>query len=363
MPSLTVSLPSLTELHEGEYVYLYPDVNHTPQCSSQPLTFSASGLPDGLSLDTSTGLITGLLPHSLANRTNPTREYTITLTATDGVDTASAPASLRIHNTDYTLLSPGDQSNTEGDYVYLDLQSLCGSAYAGLNTHAPLMFSTPTTPAPNSLPPGLSLDPNTGVISGIISYDAASVENSPYSYYVTLTLQNLADGDTSTISFNWAVIDNPNLAEPPPGDGNDPPPGDGSDDPSDGVHYYNAEGDFVNLYLGLLSDDNGWSLTYVVARAPAGVSVIYVDANDAGLDPIAYLQGTIAYSNVPSNEPPRDFHVAVTVTASTDPPQIHTYTFTWTIRDTNRIQELGPWFHREGDRVDTQVHAHDATGA
>ncbi|GBD35474.1 hypothetical protein HRbin36_00586 [bacterium HR36] len=88
------------------------------------------------------------------------------------------------------------------------------------------------------------------------------------------------------------------------------------------------------------------SLTYTLAGAPAGVSVIYVDANNAGLDPSAYLQRTIAYSNVPSNEPPRDFHVTVTVTASTDSPQIHTYTFTWTIRDTNRIQELGPCFNR-----------------
>jgi len=62
---------------------------------------------------------------------------------------------VRIHNIDYILLSPGDQSNSEGDYVYLDLQSLWGSVYAGLNTQAPLMFSA------YNLPAGLSIDRRT----------------------------------------------------------------------------------------------------------------------------------------------------------------------------------------------------------
>jgi hypothetical protein len=77
---------------------------------------------------------------------------------------------LTIRNTDYTLLSPGDQSNSEGDYVYLDLQSLWGSAYAGLNTQAPLMFSA------YNLPAGLSIDSSTGVISGTIDSNIATPE-------------------------------------------------------------------------------------------------------------------------------------------------------------------------------------------
>ncbi|GBD35481.1 hypothetical protein HRbin36_00593 [bacterium HR36] len=169
--------------------------------------FSASGLPDGLSLDTSTGLITGVLSHSLASRANPTREYTITLTASDGMESASTSATLTIRNVDYTLLSPGDQSNYEGDYVYLDLQSFWASDYSGLNMQAPLMFSAASGDVPNRLPPGLSIDPASGIISGTISSDAASPSNSPYSYYVVVTVQNLADGDTSTISFNWMIYE------------------------------------------------------------------------------------------------------------------------------------------------------------
>ena len=49
------------------------------QCSNGPLLFSASGLPDGLSLDAGTGLIMGILPHNLANRISPAREFSITL--------------------------------------------------------------------------------------------------------------------------------------------------------------------------------------------------------------------------------------------------------------------------------------------
>ena len=49
------------------------------QCSNGPLLFSASGLPDGLSLDAGTGLITCVLLHNLANCISPTREFSITL--------------------------------------------------------------------------------------------------------------------------------------------------------------------------------------------------------------------------------------------------------------------------------------------
>jgi hypothetical protein len=218
LPSLSIHLPGAFTYQEGEYVLIQPEVNRTPepdQCGSGPLMFSASGLPDGLSLDAATGQITGILPHSLANRIRPTREYTITLTASDGIETASTSATWTIRNMDYTLLSPGDQSNSEGDYVYLDLQSLWGSAYAGLNTQAPLMFSA------YNLPAGLSIDSSTGVIGGTIDSNIATAEQPQVRLWVTITLVNQADGDTSTISFHWLIQDNPNLEPPLPATGHD----------------------------------------------------------------------------------------------------------------------------------------------
>ncbi|MCS7160639.1 MAG: Ig domain-containing protein, partial [Gemmatales bacterium] len=91
----------------------------------------------------------------------------------------------------------GDQTNTEGDYVHLDLPGLLwGSAYAGLNQQAPLMFSA------YNLPSGLTLDPDMGVISGVISHDAVTAEHSPHSFWVAISLQNLADGDIATMTFD-----------------------------------------------------------------------------------------------------------------------------------------------------------------
>jgi hypothetical protein len=39
--------------------------------------------------------------------------------------------------------------------------------------------------------------------------------------WVTITVVNQADGDTSTISFNWLIQDNPNLEPPLPATGHE----------------------------------------------------------------------------------------------------------------------------------------------
>ncbi|MDW8224358.1 MAG: putative Ig domain-containing protein, partial [Gemmatales bacterium] len=202
MPSLTVSLPELLEFHEGQYVHIQPNVYQPPERSDSPLTFSASGLPEGLSLDPSTGVISGLLPHSLADRFQPLRQFELQLLVTDGTETAVTSTTLTIQNVDYVLASLSDQSNFEGDSVSLDLRTLVQSSHPNLALEAPLLFS-----AGPDLPPGLSLDPHSGTISGTIAQDALSPDDSPASFSITVALHNLADGDTSTISFHWLVHD------------------------------------------------------------------------------------------------------------------------------------------------------------
>ena len=83
-----------------------------------PLTYSASGLPDGLSLNTSTGLITGTLAAAAADD-DP---HTVTLTVTDGTHSSGT-------NFDWTVpevvvVNPGTQETAEGDTVDLAIYAL-----------------------------------------------------------------------------------------------------------------------------------------------------------------------------------------------------------------------------------------------
>ena len=71
------------------------------------LTFSATGLPTGLSLDTSTGILSGTISSS-ADASSP---YITTLTATDGSYSRSQTF------TWYVSGVIGTQQNSEGDTV------------------------------------------------------------------------------------------------------------------------------------------------------------------------------------------------------------------------------------------------------
>ena len=84
----------------------------------------------------------------------------------------------------------------------------------------------------------------------------------------------------------------------------------------------------------------------MVTGQPEGVDLVYITEGDAGTLPGAYLQGYIAYSNVASNAPPRDF--AVNVEANDLPT-----TIIWTISDTNRLEgTVGDFSGNEGDTFD-----------
>jgi hypothetical protein len=65
-----------------------------------PLTYSASGLPAGLSINPATGLISGTISHS-ASQVNGGL-YTVSVSATDGWNTASQAFT-------WTISSPGDR--------------------------------------------------------------------------------------------------------------------------------------------------------------------------------------------------------------------------------------------------------------
>src|SRR5205823_4698542 len=85
--------------------------------SGNAVTWSASGLPPGLSISSTTGLISG----TIASNASLTTPYAVTVTATDGSDQGSISFNWNIAS--FAVVSPGDQSNAEGDAVALQLSA------------------------------------------------------------------------------------------------------------------------------------------------------------------------------------------------------------------------------------------------
>jgi hypothetical protein len=113
--------------------------------SDRPDTFSATGLPAGLTLDPATGIITGVAVVSTA---------TAKITASNALGTGTA--SLRIIIGSATLAASHISSGAAASGVV-------GTAfsYSITATRSPGSF------AATNLPPGLGVDTSTGVISGV----------------------------------------------------------------------------------------------------------------------------------------------------------------------------------------------------
>ena len=185
----TVSVTSPGDQTDGSGTAITPvPITATDSSEGATLTYSDGGtLPPGLSIDPASGSITG----------TPTTGgvYAVTITATDGSG-ASGNASFNwtITNT-VSVTSPGDQSDGSGTAITAvpitatDSSSTATLAYADNGT----------------LPPGLSIDPASGSITGTPT--TAGV------YAVTITVTDNA-GFSGTTSFNWTVANAVSVTSP-----------------------------------------------------------------------------------------------------------------------------------------------------
>ena len=274
-----------------------PDIGDT-------MLFSATGLPDGLSIDGSNGIISGI-----PTITGP---YAVTATVSDAQGTSTSVAFswtvLAEVNEPPVLTSPGDQFGQEGDIVSLSITANDPDAN-------PLTFSA------TGLPVDLSIDSISGLISGTLSFTSAGSHN------VTVTV---TDGiDTDTVSFQWTVTD---VNQPPvltsPGD------------------QTNQEGDNVNL-LVIASDPDGDLVTFSATGLPNGLDI----DSSSGL-----ISGTLSTVSDGLH------NVTLTVSAGT-----HTVseTFLWTVFNVNQPPVLtspGDQSNNEGDTVNLTVIATDPDG-
>jgi PKD repeat protein len=120
-----------------------------------PLTYGATGLPAALTIDAGTGRISGTLTYSSAGT------YTVTAIVSDGSVSASATFTWTVANVDRapTLTTPVDQTNTENQTVSLQI--------VASDPDGDTLTYTAT-----GLPPALSIDAATGLISGALSSPA-----------------------------------------------------------------------------------------------------------------------------------------------------------------------------------------------
>ncbi len=276
-PQLTAP-PSQTNA-AGDVVSL--PISATDSPGNTP-TYSATGLPDGLSIDPASGVISGTLQNDAASDA----PYNVTVSMTDGTEDASQAFSWTVNYVGVT--NPGDQANAAGDLVSLPITTVDASDVS------------PTYSA-SGLPQGLGIDPTSGIISGTL----APVGESDVTSAVTVTATDgLHSGSTT---FNWDV------APPTLPDRTD------------------LEGATVSIQAPV--DYAGATPTFAATGLPSGVAI---DPN-SGL-----ISGAIAVGDAAAG--PYD----VTVTTTYSPQDVNTQEFTWTIHP---VENVAPTLTAPGDQT------------
>ena len=141
------------------------------------LTFQAESLPEGLSLDPKTGVVSG--------KASKTGDFEIPVTVSDGFNKITAKLSLTVTpNHPPEINNPGQLIVSVGEQVNLTIQASDADGDS-LTFHG------------EDLPEGLTIDPSTGVVTGQPTTEAALWQS-------TITVTD-SFGDSSESTVNWEV--------------------------------------------------------------------------------------------------------------------------------------------------------------
>jgi hypothetical protein len=293
VPSVTVANPGSQASPTDTAVRLQIEASSS---SGAPLDYSVLGLPPGLSIDFSTGLISGTTPGKAGT-------FTVTVTAQDAQDlivSGSAVFTWNVSNR-VTVTNPGNMATPVGQAASLQIAAV-GEA--------------PLTYAQAGLPPGLSIDPSTGLISGIVT-----VEIGAGAYPVTVTAQD-PTGSSGSAAFAWIVVNNVAVTNP-------------------GTQTSLAR-TAVSLQIQASDSAAGQSLTYTAANLPPGLSI-----NSA----TGLISGTTGAAG--------DFF-DVTVTAQDTTGASGAAAFTWFVHNLVSVTNPGTQTSVVGTPVSVQIKASDS---
>ncbi len=245
------------------------------------LTYSASPLPAGLTVNAATGLISGTLTYASAG------SYTVTVSVSDGTASAEQTFTWTVTNVNQppTLTDVPDRTDPENTVVAIAL------AGADLDAETTLTYSA----AP--LPAGITVHAATGLISGTLTYASAG------SYPVTVSV---SDGTTSAAqTFTWTVT---NVNQPPT--------------LTDVPDRTDPENTVVAISLAGADLDAGTTLTYSASPLPTGLTVHAATGA---------ISGTLTYASAGT--------YSVTLSVS-DGTASAAQTFTWTVTNVNQPPTL-----------------------
>jgi Glycosyl hydrolase family 48/Cellulose binding domain/Putative Ig domain len=268
-PTVTVTNPGTQTGTVGTADNL--QIAATDSATGKTFTYSSTDLPIGLTLNASTGAITG--------SPSEAGSYTTTVTVNDGTSASSVNFDWTIgasgtKNT-VTVTNPGAQTGKVGTAVSLQIHATDSASGQTL------------TYAATSLPAGLSISSSTGLISGTPTTAGTS------SVVVTVTDGTGASG---TASFSWtistATTNTVTVTNPGTQTG--------------------TVGTAASLQIHATDSASGQTLTYTASSLPAGLSI----SSTTGL-----ISGTPTTAGTSS----------VTVTATDTTGASGTATFSWTI--------------------------------
>lgn len=176
----------------SRYSFGTAGVNYAITVTNGPASYAATGLPAGLSLNPASGLISGV---PLVGGT-----FLVPISATNALGTGNAVLTIIASAPALTVNSAAQALGHAGTRLSYTIQTNQGLTYYPSSTP-----SFTTTFAAQGLPPGLSVNTATGLISGT----PTTVGNYP----VTISARNLGGTDSAVVTFSvgGAVALSPSL--------------------------------------------------------------------------------------------------------------------------------------------------------